>query len=236
MKINIDNFFRTKLNEVNFDFKPEYWDEMEKKIEQEGGSSISAGGLFGGTMSLVSKIAFVFTTLIIIYGLIYYFGSSAESDSSESNKQPVVKPVPAKVNSTAKTIETEKAIEKIPEQIITKTTKRKIVKKRRHLVIVEPCTEKPSVTKEIDDRLRRDVEIRFMNSFKLYNLGPLEYDMGQEVDIPVDPAVNNDDVNVSEPKKIAKPDNPKDYKPMQKPIKRVFGKKKGILYRLGLRK
>jgi len=236
MKINIDDFFRTKLNEVNFDFKPEYWDEMEKKIEQEGAGGVSGGGFFGGSLSIFSKIAFIFTTLIIIFGLIYFFGGGSQQDDSENIEQPVVKAVPANVNTTVKTEKAEKVTEPAPEKVIAKTTKRKTVKKRRHLVSVEPYTEKPSITDEIDYRLRKEVEIRFMSSFRPYNLGPLKYDMGQEVDIPVDPAVNNDDVNVSEPKKITKPDNPKDYKPMQKPIKRVFGKKKGILYRLGLRK
>ena len=44
MKFNIDNLFRTKLNEINYDFKPEYWEEMEQMIEKEGAAGISGGG------------------------------------------------------------------------------------------------------------------------------------------------------------------------------------------------
>ena len=234
MKFNIDNLFRTKLSEVNYDFKPEYWKEMEQMLDKEGGAGASVGGFFGSSFFLKTAIIITIAVLIGIFSFMFFGKDKQNNTAPEINTETTINNNTTLVTPTLESIEnnTEIADDAIAadEEIITTTTT-----KSRKTILIDYFKISPTIVEYIGAKLDKELDIKIMRNLKPYQIDqdalenddePLESDFTEQ--IKDKPVINT--------KVVEKPDEPKNVRPMEKPVKHVFKKKKGLLWYLGFRR
>jgi len=233
MKFNIDNLFRTKLNEINYDFKPEYWEEMEQMIEKEGAAGISGGGFFSSSLFFKTAVIFTITILIGLLSFLYFGNKKPTNPQPEiKTETTITQDAPIEIikentdNVTEINNEIDSPIEKVAPKPIAKT---------RNTILIDYYKVSPSIIEYISARLDKELDIKIMRNLKPYTIGddPLIYD--DDVILPERTKQATDKPVVTR-KPVKKPNEPKNVKPMEKPVKHVFKKKRGLLWHLGFRR
>lgn len=221
MKYNLDNLFKNKLQEIKVDYKAEYWKEMEKMLDKE------VVGFIGGTASgFVSSWFFKSAIIVTIVSIIgfggYFYLNSENVNKVDVEFQPTVNA--NSINNPCDELLTPH--ENKVESTIEATT--------NYIPARLPFTADYS-------QYLISIENKSPNSTKTTAFNFNIYDYYLEVDEEliilernIEPSRVDD--NFGTPERPARHLEPKNIKPMEKPKKDVFGKKKGILYYLGIRK
>ncbi len=275
-QLNIDKVIQNKLQGLNCDYHPEFWNDMEKKINASplsGGSS--SASIFSST-TIISAI----TVFIVSIGAISYFiinngeeqtdqqiskiaqieNTIAHNNTSDNIDSENITTVIATetttidkpINNTNKITSSNSSDNRVVSTIINNdaddnksiippstTAEDKllimdIINSNSNTASTKSehnCTEINIQDYEVDllndSEITTDVEADFI---EMHNTAPKE-NINHKRDIASEKAkedrVGQENKDNSELKKV---------KPMPRPAKKVFGKKRGILYRLGLRK
>ncbi len=261
-KLTIEELIQQKLNKLEVSHKPEYWSKMEEKLD----SSIPAVGIggVGSGLSKIYLISGIATSVVVIF-IIGYFGfknHSFENIDKSSNVAVISNSINIDSKETATTnTDTKKIISNNEEQkqdiSSTKTinnnnnnniTKNNHLSRKDRISSLPIASHKQSMHKKqiaisqnntnknvkpIDETTiqnRKDETLKvfvadmicFDKSTKLSTYNPkdlVKRKYGRK-------ASHNKEINVSNELIV--------IKPIQKPAKRVF--KKGILYKLGIRR
>ncbi len=213
--IKLDELFKSKLDQLNFEYKPEYWNEMEQKLQLNSGTSTTNGGFMG--LGSIGQIAVV-ATFIGITGLVTYLSvPTKDGCDDEGVKQQYYKKNYRVSNNY------------ILPQYETKTVELKDVTVVPKKAISSIETQYEVSTPAIDTKV---INISLRETLKKEN----------EEYISVQAVVDNHEVikveetiqpNITT---VNRKEGPKEIIPIEKPIKRIFKPKDGILYRLGIRK
>ncbi len=302
MNIKLDDFLKNKLNDVSFDYKPEYWDEMKKKLENEGGGGTSSEGFIGGTSALLQKLAFFVGTVIIVGSVIYFINTGdnvhksdktlndktiavskkdkaasqpdevktqnvLKTQKSEDKSVALVEPCDGEAtttkiktdnaevedlankskNQTESAVDAKTRVEEStkvvsPDEAVDKSKNANdnilIVtgNSRAHLFYIEQYIISPTVSEKIRNKFEAEIITSMMRNTKPYDLGILSYKLDKDAGNAVESNESDVEKASRSPKAIDKADNPKNYRPMEKPVKHVFNKKKSFWNKLGFRK
>ena len=289
-KNNIDHIIENKFEGLNYEFKDEYWSQMEKKINANISSGASTGGsIFGSTLSTVLIVSVTtILTLLAVYFLIFRGENSPPNNNictdtviekqieTESINQ---KPIDDNSIQNTKLDNTNlDAEEEVSEKVVIKKTRKHSSKKSKQTTEIND--NKESTSKSVDDEAVKKVA----TSIETYDttkemledpkeeLDEVQYpetiidnqstESNNETDhisleeniAPTKQTVSyeNDSIYIPEAKLVgdkqdkqnqsgqieieAGPKPVKTVKPKNKPVKHVFKKRKGLLYRLGIRK
>jgi len=290
-KINIDHIISSKLDELNFEFKNEYWEQMEKELSSNcAGEAVTASagiGTFVSSFLIVTLTTII--TLIIIFPWAYDFNNSTNSSNTEIqedvNIEEVIIPQISTINNAKessvaapeedKNIKTNLQEEKVAPKVKIKRSRKHYSKKSKSIskktkaaskassgIIDNPKPAKKEAT-SIDTYDTTKESIEDTDSIIEEVVIPdSEFDKKQEnakniagsnpAIVKEEVVLDNDSVYIPEGKILgdkheeerpnpqvdveAGPKPVKTVKPRNKPVKHVFKKRRGLLYRLGLRK
>ncbi|MBN2746016.1 MAG: hypothetical protein JXR34_04755 [Bacteroidales bacterium] len=212
MKFNIDQLFKNKLSEINYDFKSEYWQEMEKMLAEKapvGGSS--SGGFFN---SFGFKAAIFTSTLVTLSIVGHYFSTNNDSINAPNYRQ------------TEETISAKKAdpcnelLTPLESNTVSTHNYNFNLRMPYQCDAVEYLMEK----EQPNPNYFRPFNIE---DYTLYNL--------EELIIPDPNVIVQQQIEEKNHHRVVqKSEEPKNVKPMEKTVKHVF-KKKGLLYYLGIK-
>lgn len=227
MKYNLDNLFRNKLNEIQVDYKPEYWDEMKNMLPKKGGGSPIGGGSFSSIISSTFFKSAIFISSFAIIGITGYFlfdqNSIIESPKEISNnlvnkKVNLTKSDPCQDNINSMPIASSKTNNTVIPYKFVPVNLPFTADYFQYLLSLEQT--KPNCNQSV----------------YIFNINDIVIDLPEEeTTIERDIVLNKADDQIS-PNLISQKYEPKNIKPMEKPQKDVFKSKKGILYRLGFKK
>ena len=270
-KNNIDNIIADKLEGVNFEFKDEYWNSMQDKLDANCAqtNTCSSSGVSG---FLVGGIAAAFIATII--GVIMFFSWGTDDNQKEVVCNADTLKEEIAITSNDSNSESVRVVMKKDEVTISQDSKR-IEKSSKNLNKPKKKTfkKKAMSSKNIkqEQAIPSKVDIMQAEDEKvisdLPNTDSLVVDQIIEVTTDslnekhidtIEPIVKEtvtyetDSINIPDGKilgnsKEKEAKNPqlevtkglkpvKNVKTKSKPIKRVFGKRRGILYKLGIRK
>ena len=231
MKFNIDNLFKTKLHEINYDFKPEYWKEMEQLLEKEGNAGTVTGGGFFSSLFFKTAITLTIAFLIGLFSFLYLGNKTKDiSQPERKTEKKIIKQTP---NTEAQEAPcNEEIILPKTEGITTKTIK---TKKNRETIKIDYVRISPTIIDYIGAKLDKELDLMIMRNLKPYIIEDDPLKIEDEIIYPENVSTAQDAPN-AKGKVIEKPDPPKNVRPMNKPVKRVFKKRKGLLWYLGFRR
>ena len=279
---NIDQIIKGKLEDLNFDFKDEYWKQMEHLIKTECTTEVAAGsvgvGAFLSTLLIVSFTTII--TFIVFFPWAYDFNNQAGSKIAQETNTPLFEQNTTNTNKIAPistvgtTDETNKVIQKTKNTTgdikirKVKTTSKSTKEKRKKRIRKSKPNKKQSVannkkqlTNDKADIANKTIESiteqSDTNKKQIANQAEGNLDKrantGQKSGTPNENiSLDNDSVYIPDAKLVGdkpseemqdvkvdvetKPEPPKTVKPRTKPVKHVFKKRRGLLYRLGIRK
>jgi hypothetical protein len=248
--LNIDQIIQQKLQMLNIDYKTEYWDKMEKKLESGStGSELPAQASKGSFSSniMIASVAAAVTVLTLVY--VFTKEDKVEPRLLASN-QPISTEnqlEPKQVSSYSAeakhldpcteiapaTAETEKSIAANHQSKTHKLAK----KSNQNMQTV------PVLSKEILDSENNSESIIVAESLSL-NHEPIIVEEVKST-TTIEPAIDTNSKEVTnETKPIENNYNENAVSnnqlihvtPIDKPVKRVFKERHGILWHLGFRK
>lgn len=231
MKFNIDNLFRTKLSEIKYDFKPEYWKEMEQMLDKEGGAGASGSGFFSSSIFFKAAIVFTFAVLIGILSYIYF--GNKKQDTPPSTKIEISKDatiIPKNIDTVNEELNDINEIDPCLEE-----TESVQPSKKREEIHLDYFRVSPTIVEYIGAKLDKELDIKILRQLKPYVIEDDPLQLSDEIIYPEKTESPDEDI-IAPKHTIKKPDVPKNIKPMDKPVKHVFKKRKGILWYLGFRK
>ena len=294
-KINLDQLINTKLEGLNFEFKNDYWKQMEKELSSNCGAEVASAGTGIGTfLSSVLIVSFTsILTIILIFPWAYDFDNfDNNSNINNTTKEeivieeviaPEIETVTSKTETLIPTDDQNSKIEIKEEQISPKAQIKKVRKSaskksktiskkskisksnsskvssgtpdnkkaekkvatsiesydttKEHKEQIDPIIKEVIIPDSIfDNKLDNDKKI--LDSKTSINKEPVIYET-DSVYIP-DGILSGDEQAEEKPNPQvdveAGPKPVKTVKPRSKPVKHVFRKRRGLLYRLGLRK
>ncbi len=290
-KHNIDHIIENKFEGLNFEFKDEYWNQMEKKINSNISSGASSGSSIFGT-SLTSVLVISITTIATLL-MIYFWVFRGESQSDENklnldsaieeqiqSKTPDQTPIKQiSVPTNEQENNTSTLEEEATDEVVIKKTRKHSSKKSAHSKELKEAEQNNSENVENDEPIKN-----VATSIETYDTTKeILDDPEEELDEVQSPETNidnqitenknsSDNTTIEENKELTKqtvsvendsiyipdaklvgdkqneqnrsgqveieagPKQVKTVKPKNKPVKHVFKKRKGLLYRLGIRK
>ncbi len=213
MRLNIDHLFKNKLSEIKYDFKSEYWHEMEKMLAEKapvGGSS--SGGFFS---SFGFKAAIFTTTLITLSIAGHYLMNDSNSGNLPSYNQ-------------TEEVATTKKSDPCNELLTPQTSNSEDIATYNYNLRLPYRCDVVEYISEKEKSENTNYKPFNINDYTLYNLDELI--IPDPTLVIHEPKAEKDNQRV-----VQKPEEPKNVKPMEKTVKHVF-KKKGLWYYLGLKK
>ncbi len=291
-KINLDQLINTKLEGLNFEFKNDYWKQMEKEISSNCGAEVAGAGTgistFLSSALIVSFISII--TIILIFPWAYDFDNSVGTEnatqkeiiieeviipeiktttikevttisSEEQNNTTVIKEeqIAPKVkikkvrrssSKKSKTISKKSRVSKSTKSKASSGNSDKEKSEKKVATTVESYDTTKKQTESLDTIIKEviipdsefnkisDNDKKVLDSKTLINEEPVVYE-NDSIYIP-NGILSGDKQAEERPNPQveveAGPKPVKTVKPRSKPIKHVFRKRRGILYRLGLRK
>ena len=239
-----DQNIQNRLSDFEYEFRPEYWDNMEQKLNDAGSSSNGSVSKFGKLSGLGPwGNLFVYTSVISLLVTSVYIGIGFNQDE----KEPIAKTsFVANENDCGEVNEFNLSIQSnvIAEELDDINTDIHFVENRSAkqlhnnvdgtnlmmgIAITNPSVENLSTGIILEEL----AEIDTIKSDKTNS----EIEKDTYV-IPDAQYVNDDNRSdtVAKAKMRVIVKEEKDKKPMQRPNKKVFKKRKGLLYYLGLRR
>ena len=223
MKLNIDQLFKSKLSEVKVNYKAEYWQEMEKMLPKKSGGASLGNSIQGGLLSSTFFKSALISTVVITTGIVgyIYFGDSADNSQPSTNSQTVV-------------TQKEKAVDPCDELLTPKAEGMEDISyefENAHLPFVADYSAYLNTNLCAENEITDDFNVY---DYNLY--------LEEEVIIPerqyLSRKTKKKEIveDVAPVKAMEASETPRNIKPMEKPIKRVFKKRKGLLHYLGLKK
>ena len=286
-KIDIDQIVKEKLDNIQFDFKDEYWANMEKNLLADCTEEVVVASSFNTITSV-----FLITSLTAIITVLAVFPWAYDFDNSPKTKAVAPESIPVQIeqkeevksqqNLTIKQTETkpETKKEETKQEVKAVVKKRNLRKKKtttkkrntaskvnkqeqRTTNAEKPDTKPQSGIHESEKPARKEatsvdpydstrVKAEENNSnSEARNIEQKQSTEGNDL-ISDNNGIDNDSIYIpdavlsgnkpgDEMKEIMvdveeRPVEPKTVKPRNKPVKHVFKKRKGLLYRMGLRK
>jgi len=274
-KSNIEQLIADKLQSLSFDFKPEYWDKMNEKLDADCAktntcNAASMGGFFSASLlvvffAIISFIAFspwginksIDTKSVSTVEIQTSINKTPVQHSPETNSQPIAKQENNSIKTTPPTI--KKSIRNNKSQKVSKTRKHyKKAASSKHRKTSKNISNQ-SISKGEDSSL--DTNITLSDNKNTSSINTVEkedlQDKSEFDKAEIEQSISSDtlttdtdyfyeselgnkpDENEKKEVKVKvqkKPVPVKHVKTRSKPIKRVFKRKRGILYRLGIRK
>lgn len=237
MKYHLDKLFKSKLQEIKVDYKPEYWVEMEKMLPKQPGGSAFTGGLAGGISSIFFKAAVIISVTALVGITGYFFLNSPENEGLSSQKN-----IPTQNNIVSKNIiNNEKKSDKsdpcneLLSPISENTSDNNMevaIPDYQFIPAVMPF--KADVIAYLNSKESNCISNNFAEPFNVYN-----YYISNDEEIIIPEKYSSvssvDNVDGKRPE-LPKSHEPKNIKPMEKPVKQVFKKRKGLFNRLGIKR
>ncbi|RLD67118.1 MAG: hypothetical protein DRI84_03305 [Bacteroidetes bacterium] len=288
-KHNIDHIIESKFEGLNFEFKDEYWNQMEKKINSNAASRASSGSSIFGT-SLTSILVISITTIATLL-MIYFWIFRGQSTENELNIDSAIEeqiqsksPDQTPVNQIYDPIDeqednTSTLEEEVTDKVVIMETRKHSPKKLSHtkelnsneqntsenvekeepVKNVATSIETYDTTKEILDEPKEELDKVQSPETNIDNQITENKNSSDNTTIKENKeltkqtvSVENDSIYIPDAKLVgdkqndqnrsgqveieAGPKQVKTVKPKNKPVKHVFKKRKGLLYRLGIRK
>jgi hypothetical protein len=295
-KINLDQLINTKLEGLNFEFKNDYWKQMEKELSSNCGAEVASAGTGIGTfLSSVLIVSFTsILTIILIFPWAYDFdnldnnsninnttkeeivieeaiapeietvtnktetliptddqNSKIEIKEEQTSPKVQIKKVRKSTSKKSKTISKKSKISKSNSSKVSSDTPDNKKVEKKVATTVESYDTAKEQTESLDTIIKKEVIIpdsefndklnsdkNVLDSKTLINKEPVVYE-NDSVYIP-DGILSGDKQAEEKPNPQvdveAGPKPVKTVKPRSKPVKHVFRKRRGLLYRLGLRK
>lgn len=239
-KLNLDELFQQKLNQLEIPHKPEYWTKMEEELET---AAPVAWGI-GASLSKIYTITGIATSVVVI-SFIAYFGFNNHSWNKKDTKMLTT------------------SIANTQNTLVDKQSKQYEVTEEKSIAIepIKISNSKEKSISQVNKTNRKTKPADIKNEENASLKAQVNEDLSSKIDtdnkvssvIVADViAINNADNFFSyEPKNILKDISNRNegvankakvcnelivIKPINKPTKNVFTKKRGILYRLGIRK
>lgn len=294
---NIDQIVKNKIENLNFEFKDEYWTQMEEKISTNSSSGAASGT--AGISSFLGSVLFISVSILVTLLLVYLWifkGDSAhkidESSTIESPIELVIDSEPAiqtneeknsmsipdplcdgdLVEEESDIVEQVKPESKKQKITAPRVNKTKINSSKNPQTVKEPVSVETDVNQEpkkkvatsietydttkkdeleLDEQIDHEpkIESQVIDLDKGVDNEALEVDLGYSKQIV---SLESDSVYIPDAKLLgdhqgenksngqvdidAGPKQVKTVKPKNKPVKHVFNKRRGFLYRIGLRK
>lgn len=213
--MRLDELFKTKLDQLNFEFKPEYWEEMEQKLQSNPATS-NSGGSFSSFGSF-GQIA-IFVSVIGIAGLVTYLSvpSTNGCDEEGVKQQYYQKNFRSSHNYL---------IPQVKVEAKTSIVSYKVAKKAMNSLEINTDASTPANDGNVINISLRETLTKVNQEYQSLAITYTE----EKPEQVIEPTLPNITTEV-------KKQSPKEIIPIEKPIKRVFKPKDGILYRLGIRK
>jgi len=248
-KLNLDELFQQKLNHLEVPHKPEYWTQMEEELE--AAAPVGIGGV-GAGLSKIYTISGIVTSVVVI-SFIAYFAFNNHSLNKKDTKMLTTSIANTPNTSNSETLK------------VAKQTKQYEASEEKSIASELPSKDSNSNKKSIKQLNKTNIETPISNiksSANINQKSQYDTDVPQNETVARNevPAVvvadviliNNEDNFFSyDPRNIINNRCPKNeeidnktsvcnelivIKPITKPTKSVFNKRRGLLYRLGIRK
>jgi hypothetical protein len=293
---NIDNIVKRKLEKLDFEFKDEYWKQMEQLMKADCVAETAASGIGIGTFAAGFLLVSFSAILIIISVFPWAYDFDNNTNINRANQSAVVSTTETSVaiqtaaqqslqnketiifdqesintkvavsnnNTDKKKLESEEnqneavKIRKVRKTTTTSKSKKVRVKAKAKNQkacipkVAEPTTKNSNLnTNETD--VKNSIQNNEANKSDVQttvNDSNVQTEKGKTVKESV--TLENDSVYIPDGKLVGDdqgeemkdpkvevqkdPDLPKNVKPRTKPVKHVFKKRRGLLYRLGIRK
>jgi hypothetical protein len=289
---NIDNIVKGKLEKLDFEFKDEYWKQMEQLLKADCVAETAASGIgigaFASGFLLVSFSAIMI--IISIFPWAYDFDNKSnisretqvpvvttmENSTKIHNSNAQVQPIATimvganqqniveNTNANAQTLQSgENTEEAVKMRKLRKTSTSKKSTKVR--VKAKAKTQKACIPKIVEPAAQSNTQQanQSADSDNIQNTdiektesGVNTNDSNKQADnnntVTEGLTLDNDSVYIPDGKLVGDdqgeemkdpkvevqkdPEQPKNVKPRTKPVKHVFKKRRGLLYRLGIRK
>jgi len=258
----IDHIIADKLNEINFEFKPAYWNKMQEKLEANcSQTNTCVSNTINGFLCTSLITVFISVIGIILYApwpinndvanvqnTIYVdtliekeipIISSINMDSDyKIQEEAIAETKEIEIKDTKAVIKTRKKAKKQKvKSIKTLNKKSRVEKEVNPKPITEPMAQEasPSI-----DSIALDSS-NHSNTFDRLDSKQKEEPLfeNDSIYIPDSKITEDDQEEVKEEIQLdvqAELEPVKNVKTRTKPVKRVFKKRKGILYRMGLRR
>jgi hypothetical protein len=253
-KLTLDQLLQQKLNQLEVPHKPEYWTQMEEELE--AAAPVGVGGI-GASLSKIYLISGIATSVVVISFVTYFAfkGKQTNNINNQTISTSITETTTTenqKINSTTKqnvVFESdcgESNNSKNSKEVISKTstiTKHKqkpasITKAISRNVSTASINKTAATTEEgtsYGSYLKRRQESKENNAIivadkiKLTSTNKLfEYNSKSLIStIYDDNTTSVKETNINNELIV--------IKPIHKPAKKVFKRRKGILYRLGIR-
>ena len=289
-KIDIDQIVKGKLDKIQFDFKDEYWADMEKSLLADCTEEVvtaTAFSAFTSTLLIVSFTAII--TILAVFPWAYDFDNTTKEQATTPKAVPAVieqkEEVKADQNLTKEQAEPKPEVKKeepkpevkvvVKKKAKARRNKRKSVSKKRTATSETKKQEQKSIKadmqspktesgiREAEKPARKEAtsiepydSTRIKQENVISDKGVQHIEQNQDTNenklISNNISVDNDSIYIpdavlsgdkaeGEMKDVQvdveeRPLPPKTVKPRNKPVKHVFKKRRGILYRMGLRK
>ncbi len=271
-KTNIEQLISDKLQSLSFDFKPEYWDKMNEKLDTDCAKTNTCNAASVGVFFSTSLLIIFFTIISVIvfspWGINKCFDTnnsnsmeisidmdvnpihkSVESNNQQNTKQenetievkPIVKKKAicvSKSPNTSKARRHRKASSSKIKKSSNRTTYKTIPKNDSASLDTSVMPSDNADTSSENTLVTKDLPVNSKQSE--IEQGITTDTLNSDTDYFYESELGNkpDEKEKKEVKvKVQKKPVPvKHVKTRSKPIKRVFKKKRGLLYRLGIRK
>lgn len=252
-KLNLDELIQQKLNQLEVPHKPEYWTQMEEELETA--APIGVGGI-GSSLSRIYTITGIATSVVVI-SIIAYF--SFKNNTDEISKPNILTTI-VNTESVALNDENSTNIEKnkqyqnsVEKSIVNESSKEITTSKEESSRILDKNTKTNTSVSNIKKTANNSRNKNIINKEEITASTSAQIQQKSSVVIKADPIEIDDYNNLVNynPRNIIKSEFPNNeesvnetnvcnelivIKPINKPSKSVFKKRRGILYRLGIRK
>lgn len=238
--MKLDQLFKSKLENLDYEYKPEYWTEMKEKLKQSESASGSSGSIFwGNSLARIYKASIITLSIVLLGTASYYIFNNPDSENiTETSNNNGVTEKARNINNDSQKIQQVAPqptdISTTEDLISTKTNTRE--EKTIYTFKAIPFNFSPSTMEYVE--LKNNSKPCVFSNQKLIDIDTIaiEYDPF-EINTPED---RLDQKPNEEPKMGNKldvePKEKKNIRPMQKPVKQVFKKRKGLLWYLGFRR
>jgi hypothetical protein len=253
-KLTLDQLFQQKLNQLEVPHKPEYWTQMEEELETA--APVGVGGI-GASLSKIYLISGITTSLVVISFVTYFAfkGKQSnnintqtistsiteststenqknnsttkqnvvfESDCGESNNSKNSKEVITKTSTIAKHKQKPASKTKVISRNVSTASINKTVETNKESTSYGSYLKKRQESKDNNAIIVADkIQLNSTNKLFEYNSKSLIRTIYDNNSASVKETNINNELIV--------------IKPIHKPAKKVFKRRKGILYRLGIR-
>lgn len=251
-KLNLDEIFQQKLNQLKIQHKPEYWSKMEEELD--AAAPVGVGGV-GSSLSKIYLISGIVTSIVVI-SFIGYFAFKNHSFDNFNNKEN--KMLMTSLTTSQSSGDKTKELADIKAKDFKKQIKEPNYSNLQTTITKQKSTQSVSDNRKIIDNAevnsssKSEENIQENAATKITKL--LSKDRSKVKTIIIADVLEIDNIDNLYyydrksilNKKLCKNENVVKesilcnelivVKPIDKPVKKVFQKRKGILYKLGIRK